>query len=271
MSGRLEGAGAVFAMQRKADEPQLDHRAFCAVNPGTTNSRRPGALGTHVNDDLSRPVVVHAAKQAWLPSPAQGVERRMLFRIGDEKARATSIVRYAPGSAFARHVHSGGEEFLVLDGVFQDEHGDYPAGAYVRNPPGTAHVPASKDGCTIFVRLWQFRADDRAATVRQPGEGRELAPRKGAVSARRLFEDGHGEVRVETWRAGARVTVGNPHGLEFLVLSGSLNVDGEILEPQTWGRLPAGMALNAELDVGGASVWMKLGPLLHSDVCAFNP
>ena len=224
-----------------------------------------------VNDDLSRPVIVHAAKQAWVPSPAPGVERRVLFRIGDEKARATSIVRYAPGSVFARHVHSGGEEFLVLEGVFQDEHGDYPVGAYVRNPPGTAHVPASKAGCTIFVRLWQFRADDRAATVRQPNEGRQLAPRQGAVSARRLFQDGHEEVRVEAWRAGARVTVANPDGLEFLVLTGSLSVDGELLESQSWGRLPAGMALNAGLDAEGATVWMKFGPLLHLDVCAFDP
>jgi anti-sigma factor ChrR (cupin superfamily) len=195
----------------------------------------------------------------------------MLDRIGDEVARATSIVRYAPHSHFSPHTHGGGEEFLVLDGVFQDEHGDYPVGTYVRNPPGTAHAPASKDGCTIFVRLWQFRANDRAVTVRQPGEGRELAPRQGAVSARRLFEDGHEEVQVETWRAGARITVVNPHGLEFLVLSGSLSVDGEILEPQCWGRLPAGMSLNAELDAGGATVWMKFGPLLHPDVCAFDP
>ncbi len=58
----------------------------------------------------------------------------MLFRIGEEKARATFIVRYAPGTSFARHVHSGGEEFLVFDGTFQDEEGDYPVGTYARNP-----------------------------------------------------------------------------------------------------------------------------------------
>src|SRR6516162_2809342 len=210
-----------------------------------------------INDDFTRPVIVHAARQDWVPSPAAGVHRRMLFRIGEEKARATSIVRYAPASAFPCHTHTGGEEFVVLDGVFQDEHGDYPAGAYIRNPPSTSHVPSSKAGCTIFVRLWQFRADDRAATVRQPNEGRQLAPRQGAVSARRLFEDGHEEVRVETWKVGARVTVANSRGLEFLVLSGSLSVDGELLEPQSWGRLPAGMALNAGLDAEGATVWMK--------------
>ena len=222
-----------------------------------------------INDDFTRPVIVHAARQDWVPSPAPGVDRRMLFRIGEEKARATSIVRYAPDSAFPRHTHTGGEEFVVLDGVFQDEHGDYPAGSYIRNPPGTSHVPGAKGGCTIFVRLWQFRADDRAQTVRQPGEGKQVPPRAGASSATILFDDGHEEVRFEDWRPTASVTVENTNGLEFLLISGGLTVGGETLEPQAWGRLPAGMALDAKASPNGARVWIKRGPLLHEDVCAF--
>jgi len=66
----------------------------------------------------------------------------MLDRIGEEVAQATSIVRYAAGSHFDRHVHDGGEEILVPHGVFSDEYGDYPAGAYVRNPPGASHTCA---------------------------------------------------------------------------------------------------------------------------------
>ena len=222
-----------------------------------------------INDDFTRPVIVHAGKQDWVPSPAPGVHRRMLFRIGDEKARATSIVRYAPESAFPRHTHTGGEEFVVLDGVFQDEHGDYPPGAYIRNPPGTSHVPSSKDGCTIFVRLWQFRADDRAQTVRQPGEGNHVPPRPGATAAIVLFDDGHEEVRLEEWQADTSITVDNPKGLEFLLLGGRMIMAGETLEPQAWGRLPAGTALNAQVLNGAARVWMKRGPLLHQNVCAF--
>jgi anti-sigma factor ChrR (cupin superfamily) len=222
-----------------------------------------------INDDFTRPVIVHAARQDWVASPAAGVDRRMLFRIGEEKARATSIVRYAPESAFPRHTHTGGEEFVVLDGVFQDEHGDYPAGAYIRNPPGTSHIPGSKPGCTIFVRLWQFRADDRDQTVRRPGEGKKVAPRAGAAAATVLFDDAHEEVRFEDWRAGADVTVENARGLEFLLLSGGLSIDGETLEPQAWGRLPAGTALRARVSGEGARVWMKSGPLMHEDVCAF--
>ncbi len=222
-----------------------------------------------INDDFSKRVTVHAAKQDWIPSPAPGVDRRMLFRIGDEKARATSIVRYAPGSSFPRHIHNGGEEFMVLSGVFQDEHGDYPAGSYIRNPPGSSHVPASATGCTIFVRLWQFRAADQVQTVRLPGEGRRESPRDGADAGLVLFEDGDEEVRLENWKSQARLSIENPKGLEFFVLSGSLVIDGETAEHQSWGRLPAGADFFAEAGPAGARVWMKLGPLLHQDVCAF--
>ncbi|MGF6432366.1 MULTISPECIES: cupin domain-containing protein [Bradyrhizobium] len=220
-----------------------------------------------INDDLSKPVIVQASKLDWVASPSAGVDRRMLFRIGGEVARATSIVRYAPGSAFPRHTHGGGEEIVVLEGIFQDEHGDYPAGSYFRNPPGTSHVPASKDGCTIFVRLWQFRDEDRTQVVRQPGEGQQVAPRPGASSVSVLFDDGHEEVRLEDWRPGEVISLANARGLEFFVLSGGLTIGGETLQPQGWGRLPAGVDLKATVGPQGAKIWIREAPPLHPDVC----
>lgn len=220
-----------------------------------------------LHDDLSVPVFVHAARQDWVSSPASGVDRRMLFRVGGEVARATSIVRYAPGSAFPRHVHTGGEEIFVLDGTFQDEHGDYPAGSYLRNPPGTSHAPASKDGCTIFVHLWQFREGDRAQTVSRPGEGQRVEPCPGTAGAAVLFDDGHEKVRLEHWQPGQSARIANRRGLEFLVLSGSANIGDEPLERQSWGRLPAGLGLVATAGPQGAEIWMKDAALRHPDVC----
>ena len=219
-----------------------------------------------INDDLTRLVVVQTAALDWIPSPAAGVERRMLYRVGSEVARATSLVRYAPGSAFPSHTHSGGEEIFVLEGTFQDEHGDYPAGSYFRNPPGTAHAPAAKDGCTIFVRLWQYREGDHAQIVCQPGEGEALVPRLGASATRLLFEGEAERVTVEDWQTGATIIVENPRGLEFLILSGSMTIDGETLDAQGWGRLPAGQALTATAGPQGASLWLKDAPLQHPDV-----
>src|SRR6266851_7949802 len=114
-----------------------------------------------INADFTKRASVHAGESEWVHSPMPGVERRMLDRIGDEVARATSIVRYAPGSHFSPHTHGGGEEFFVLEGVFQDEHGEFPAGSYVRNPPTSRHTPGSVPGCTLFVKLWQFDPADR--------------------------------------------------------------------------------------------------------------
>lgn len=223
-----------------------------------------------LNDDLSARVAVDAAALDWVASPVKGVDRRMLFRIGEEKARATSIVRYAAGSHFSSHGHPGGEEFLVLEGVFQDESGDFPGGTYVRNPPGTGHAPRSEVGCTIFVKLWQFRRDDRARIVRRPGEGEPANLRPGVVSSLILFEGADELVMLEEWQAGAQMELTSRFGLELLVLSGAFS-DGAVTRGRwTWLRLPGGERLNVHVGSEGARVWYKSAPLLHDDVCAFD-
>ncbi|MEM6311124.1 MAG: cupin domain-containing protein, partial [Pseudomonadota bacterium] len=119
-----------------------------------------------LNADFSKRVVVRPEDYNWVNSPASGVDRMMLDRIGDEVARATTIVRFAPNSSFDAHSHGGGEEFLVLEGVFSDEHADYPSGTYVRNPIGTSHTPhIGPEGATILVKLHQFDQDDTAPVV----------------------------------------------------------------------------------------------------------
>lgn len=212
-----------------------------------------------INDDFSRPVLVDVGSLPWRPSPIPGVERRMLFRVGDEKARATSIVRYAPGSIFDRHDHPGGEEILVLEGVFQDEHGDYPAGTYLRNPPGTAHKPGSATGCTIFVRLWQFRRDDDVRVARRPEPSNE--------DLTILHDDSREQILIKSWRRDTAISLLNARGLEFLVVSGGLRIGDQVIQGRTWGRLSAGTRLEAVAAPGGAKVWIRDAPLLHPEVC----
>ena len=217
-----------------------------------------------LNDDFTRRVVVHAASLGWTPSPIAGVDRRMLDRIGDEVARATSIVRYAPGSQFSAHTHGGDEEFLVIDGVFQDEHGDYPAGSYVRNPPTSRHTPGSAPGCTLFVKLWQFDPEDRDP-VRIDGGSlawRATADRPGVEFAL-LFRDDREDVRTERWAPGAAVNLPAPGGAEVLVLEGAFDEGGDHFEPQSWLRLPCGDALRATGGADGCTVWVKTGHLRH--------
>ncbi|SLN47082.1 ChrR Cupin-like domain protein [Falsiruegeria litorea R37] len=204
-----------------------------------------------INADFTKRVAVHFDETEWVQSPAAGVERKMLDRIGEEVARATTIVRFAPGSAFAAHTHDGGEEYLVLDGVFQDELGDFPTGMYVRNPPTSSHTPATEPGATILVKLHQFDPDDRTE-VRQPIAG------EGRVD---LHRDAVEEVRVERWAAGEAVQVDADGGLEVFVLSGSYAEGGETFGKWDWLRVPPKGAFQAAAGPDGAEVWVKSGHL----------
>jgi hypothetical protein len=193
-----------------------------------------------------------------------GVERLMLHRVGDEVAQATSLVRYAPGSRFSAHTHTGGEEFLVLEGVFEDEHGSYPPGSYVRNPPGTRHTPGSGPGTVLFVKLWQFDPQDRSPVDMRANAlaGRADFGRPG-VGLLPLFKDANEHVRLEHWQAGSCIEMDLPGGGEFLLLEGQFTEHGETFAPWSWLRLPCGSRLQADAGPEGAKLWVKQGHLPH--------
>jgi anti-sigma factor ChrR (cupin superfamily) len=191
----------------------------------------------------------------------------MLDRIGDEVARATSIVRYAPGSHFSPHTHGGGEELLVLEGEFSDEHGDFPAGSYIRNPPTSRHTPSSKPGCVLLVKLWQFDLADRVQ-VRIDTKDRSFVPvpNRDGVAALDLFQDLHEIVRLERWAANATIELAPRGGAELLVLEGAFDESGEHFEAQSWLRLPQGGTLAARTGANGCTLWIKTGHLGQSVV-----
>jgi len=215
-----------------------------------------------LNADFKLRVVIHSDQIDWIASPMPGVDRRMLDRIGDEVARATSIVRYAPNSKFSAHTHSGGEEFIVLDGVFQDEHGDYPAGTYVRNPPTSSHTPGSEDGCVIFVKLWQFDRKDRTQFRKTMAE--ELDAPVNGISTAVLHRDARETVSYSHLSAGAVFANSDEGGIEMLVIDGSISEGGEILGKGAWLRLPNDQGLNVTAGPDGAKVWIKTGHLAHA-------
>ncbi|MGR3712315.1 MAG: cupin domain-containing protein [Shimia sp.] len=216
-----------------------------------------------LNANFKDRAAVHSDQEPWVASPMKGVDRRMLDRIGDEVARATTIVRYAPGSAFSAHTHTGGEEFLVLDGVFQDEHGDFPVGTYVRNPPTSAHTPSSAPGATIFVKLWQFDMNDRQQiTIDTTAETPK--PVQDGIAQIPLFEDTRERVRIEIWDANTPVNVTDHSGFEALVIEGSFAEGGETFTSNSWLRLPPNAPLNAVAGTDGARLWVKSGHLAET-------
>jgi len=215
-----------------------------------------------LNADFEKRAAVHGGQIEWQASPMPGVHRRMLERIGDEVARATTIVRFAPGSKFSAHVHTGGEEFLVLDGVFQDEHGDFPVGTYVRNPPDSSHTPGSDAGCTILVKLWQMEKADRTHVITDTNKI-ALHPVKGRDHSRlaSLFSDGREDVRIEEWQAGTTMSFTPSGGIEVFVIDGGFEEGGETFAKDSWLRLPPDAPLHAQVGGKGARVWIKEGHL----------
>lgn len=217
-----------------------------------------------INADFSKRVAVHSPQMEWVQSPMPGVERRMLDRIGGEVARATSIVRYAPGSSFSAHTHDGGEEFLVLEGVFQDEHGDYPIGSYVRNPPTSSHTPGSEPGCVILVKLHQFdRADRFQVRIRSSMISPAAVAGRNSVGVIPLYDNAREDVRIEVWDPGTEIRFGAPGGMEVFVLHGGFVENGESFSKHSWLRLPPGETLSAIAGAAGARVWIKSGHLRH--------
>lgn len=213
-----------------------------------------------VNADFSRAVAVTPDRYDWVASPQAGVERVMLDRIGAEQARATSIVRYAPGSSFPRHAHPGGEEILVLSGTFSDEQDDFPEGWYLRNPPDSSHQPSSREGALIFVKLRQMapgedrpvRIDTRAPSSWQQRGERAICP---------LFA-GHGE-QVCLQRVAPHTVLFEQEigGAELLVLEGALLFEGRACPRGSWIRLPAGAWPALLAGPAGATFYLKTGHL----------
>jgi anti-sigma factor ChrR (cupin superfamily) len=217
-----------------------------------------------LHDDFSERVIIDTSSIEWVPSPAAGVERKMLDRIGDEVARATSLVRYAPGSSFNEHRHGGGEEFLVLEGEFNYEHGSYPVGTYVRNPPGSCHSPwAGPEGAVIFVKLQQFDPQDLSRvvinTVTEPWR-QGLVP---GLQVMPLHEFGSEHVALVRWAPNTRF---NPHrhwgGEEIVVLDGVFRDEHGDYPKGSWLRSPHLSQHHPYTGPEGALIYVKTGHLL---------
>lgn len=204
---------------------------------------------------------MHGEAIRWVPSPLPGVDRRMLERDGGEIARATSIVRYAPGSVFDPHTHHAGEEFLVLEGVFTDESGDFPQGMYVRNPPGSRHAPSSAPGCTIFVKLRQIPEHDGESVRLDTRDQRSWRVVSGWESVMDLHRTRHEHVRMVRWSAGAAPGERHfPRGGEYFVLEGAFEDADGVYGRGSWLRLP-GDSRHVPVSRGGCTFYLKTGHL----------
>jgi anti-sigma factor ChrR (cupin superfamily) len=215
----------------------------------------------NLHSDYRERIVLRHQDLPWVPSPEPGIWRRMFDRIGDEVAKATSVVRYEPNTRFARHHHEFGEEILVLDGVFSDEEGDYPAGTYIMNPPGSAHSPFSETGCTLFVKLRHLGADQQRREVVDTKTTEWLQGLVPGLTVMPLMRQGSGSTLVR-W---APNTYFNPHrhygGEEIFVVEGVFEDEHGVYPEGSWLRSPH-MSMHTPYSKEGCTIFVKTGHLM---------
>lgn len=215
-----------------------------------------------INADFDQVAMVHAGTMAWSSSPVQGIDICLLDRVGGERARTTSLVRYAAGQSFPDQVLHGGEEFLVLQGRLFDENGVYGAGTYVRFPPSETHQPYVDEACILFVKLWQFHPFDRQHVHNHIADIPVLAAEgRPGVRYQCLHKNRYESVHIEHWAPGAQIELKAFGGMEILVLEGGFLEHSDALTRYSWLRLPEGRDLSASVGDTGARVWIKTGHL----------
>ena len=214
-----------------------------------------------LNDDYQQRVVLNHNDLPWIDSPEPGVHRRLLDRCGDEVARATSIVRYAAGARFPEHAHDLGEEVFVLEGIFSDETGDYPAGTYIMNPPGSRHSPFSETGCVLFVKLRHLGADQQNPEIVDTTAAPWHQGLVAGLHVMPLMQQGAGSTLVR-W---APQTHFSPHrhfgGEEIFVVSGVFEDEHGRYPEGSWIRSPH-MSMHQPFSREGCTIFVKTGHLV---------
>ena len=217
-----------------------------------------------INADETERCVVNSEQLDWLASPQSQVQRRLLARDGGEVARATSIVRYAPGARFTAHLHALGEEILVLEGTLSDEAGDYGPGSYLKNPPGSSHAPFSVDGCTLFVKLRHLQPQDSERVVVDTRRARWRQGMVEGLTVLPLSEFGTTHTAMVRWAPG---TFFNPHrhygGEEIFVVEGVFEDEHGRYPQGCWIRSPH-LSQHQPFSREGCLILVKTGHLLDA-------
>jgi anti-sigma factor ChrR (cupin superfamily) len=172
-------------------------------------------------------------------------------------------VRYEPKSRFPAHDHPEGEEILVLDGVFSDEHGDWPAGTYLLNPEGFRHTPFSEPGCLLFVKLRQFPGRERRHLVVDTKKLAWLPSPIPGVARKALYQQTgfYDSMRLERWDPQTDLgEITHERGAELFVLEGEFADDAGAYSAACWIRLPVG-SVHHPRSAGGCTLYIKTAGL----------
>ena len=220
-----------------------------------------------VNADPNKVAVVDTNQLAWEPTEHPGVSRKVLEFVSDpRKGRETSLLRFAPGAKLPTETLVDRMDVFVLEGKYEDGHGEYGPHTFLRNQPGYTHTPASKDGCVLYVK-WRVPI--------RPGGGPRLVvdsktaqwmafPHRGA-DVLHLYPNADG---IETGRIGNvhpnRKIPSHDHsiGEETFVLRGCMKDEYTAYHAGTWFRMPCGVPHAPYTEADGALMLIREGDLV---------
>ena len=218
-----------------------------------------------LNQDFNQKVVMNPAHLRPIDSPCNGVKRIPLERSEDsEYAISTTIVDFDSDSCFEEHVHDLGEELFVLEGVFSDESGDYPAGTYIRNPHNSKHKPFSKSGCKLFVKLRQFNEDDNEKIIINTNYSSWLPGIAEGLHVLPLHNFECENTALVKWGSNTKFNSHNHFGgEEILVISGTFYDEYGSYPKYSWIRSPHMSQHSPYTLDDGALIFVKTGHLLN--------
>jgi len=223
-------------------------------------------MSESINGDLSVRVTADTARMEWTASPSPSVQRKRVHLVGPAEAgQVTSVVRYAPHSRFHAHDHPDGEEILVLEGVFSDEHGDWPEGTFLLNPEGFHHAPFSTPGRVLFVKLRQFAGRGRRHVVVHMRRAPWSPTAEPGVERQELYrQSGFADcMDLERWRPGTdRGVVEYEQGAELFVLDGAFADEAGRYAARSWLRFPVGSRHRPRTDEG-CTIYVKRSGLRY--------
>lgn len=93
-------------------------------------------------------VVVDTTDARW-QTGSGGVSELLLHCYRDE---SVALQRWPARTPLAEYRYDRGGEIYVIDGAFSDTDGHYPAGSWLRLPPGSVHRPSSEGETTVWIK-----------------------------------------------------------------------------------------------------------------------
>jgi hypothetical protein len=236
-----------------------------------------------LNSDKTKRQLVKTSDIEWVgASQAGGVYRKMIERRGGEVARATTVVKFDPDQSFPRHTHAGGEEFVVLDGVWRDDYGSFGKYSYIRNYIGSGHTPSiGPEGCIILVKLRQMSvmSNDEPEHRNWPdldpesvwNQGKPYSNGLAKQTKLPLFSNELEQTAVHVWAKNSTIELEvPPRGIEIFVVDGTFSSDMGAHDKWSWCRLPndsqSSVVFKVQTCEDDVYIWTKEGHLESDEV-----